>query len=127
MLLEKHQLQDHCFPVGSVPVERSSIASAGHIFLVVNPTRIKVKIISTFQLNVWSHTAHQCHFWLKQPIKSSRRSDLLHTMSFLCCQGNSGGNNRIMANTNDNFKKAVVSYRYTFKANLEHLVRCLSV
>ncbi len=87
----------------SSPAGRSSLAASSRFW---GP--MKVKIISALQLKVWSHTARQCHFWPKQPIKSGRRRALVLTTSFLFyCQGNSGENSRIMANTDKRLLLAV--------------------
>ncbi len=51
---------------------------------------VKVKIISAFQLKVHSHTARHCHFWLKQPIKLSRRRAVILTTFFLLDIGEHG-------------------------------------
>ncbi len=65
-------------------------------------------------------TTHQCHFWSKQLIRSSRSWALLLTTYFLfCCWGNSGGNNRIMANMDKKWILAV------FSKEMLSNVRCL--
>ncbi len=61
--------------------------------------RIEAEVISTFQLKKRSRISHQCHFWMKQGIKSSKKRALILTMFFLFrCRANSGQNSRIMAN-----------------------------
>ncbi len=118
--LEKHCQQNHCFPL----VQRAywpflSSCCVMHFsggFWV----RIKVKIISTCQLKVPSGIGPQCHLWLKQLIKLSRRRALLLSTFFLfCCRGNSSGNNRILATTDRKLILAVFSYRCASKALLE--------
>ncbi len=61
--------------------------------------RIEAEVISTFQLKKLSRTSHQCHLWMKQGIKSSKKRALILTTTFLFRgRAKSSQNSRILAN-----------------------------